>query len=898
MNELSGHLRTLASAASLFGEGLDDWARDFEHAAKVAGLRRSGLLNPRFSLHQLASALQWGPSVGLYGESQCGKSMLVSRFAAGLGALAGMDGSLLVDDPTPDAIRRDPSKRPRWYDDDGAAESGGIDFISWFDPQLNSESTGVICRFTHERPRGVRPGCFLVELITVSELVAALALGYQAESLVKAMPDREDSMRAVLSRLSKSQREPDVERIMPQLLHAWEYLSKPGVLGATERFRILDRPGAQGWDEFVRDCVDQGTRPSMSPRPDGSDLDRLVELLWDSSRSVTDVWRKCVAALQGLGWAERVSVSANDVCRDGGRHSLVSVEWIRDLGQQGGMTCLVEPLGSDRGERAVPAAALVALTRTLVLPLARGSGSLAPLDVIDYPGAITAQGNTDFELHERSDERARYALRRGKIERLFTNSVDYYDSTSLCIAAQAQGNLTGGSVVMKALQQWLEREHWHSSRTPEPPPAGYSDPPLVVAITKADQAWEKAPQGFSSVIQNLEREYSKEPNWIAHWSPITPREPRFTDVYWVHNPRYAKPPLHNAPAGEIEAKLKRCLAVDEVTRYLRNPRERLAAITKNPPEDVGLLFDRLREVTRADRRLGRLCELVAERMVELHGRAPGYIGRGDVERCRQAREAAGSHVRALRETLRRKPHVFSEFLHALSVSPEIVVRAFRRAADATARNEEDQFGVVGFEEFFDALTATFISRIDRELEREARWTRDLAPEIREHLVRQFRRLPSQNWFKGRLQAASAALINDFDPEATNVEALSSVVSSIWNRCMVWLDDLPPAPLRPAELPPRLRRESAATLSILEHWERRLPEVYERLDDPNDCARAHNMRLGALLAALRHAIEAFLAAVDRHATEVPNVDSWRLAIGRMKRLLADLSVVEATPKEAS
>ena len=107
--------RSLAYASCRLGDEIDEWIQKFPGEAIQKSLTRTTFMHSRVDLSRIESALSWGPSVGLYGESQCGKSMLVSRFASGLGAGCSQDGSLLIADSTPKSTRESEATRPRWY---------------------------------------------------------------------------------------------------------------------------------------------------------------------------------------------------------------------------------------------------------------------------------------------------------------------------------------------------------------------------------------------------------------------------------------------------------------------------------------------------------------------------------------------------------------------------------------------------------------------------------------------------------------------------------------------------------------------------------------------------------------------------------------------------------------
>jgi len=851
--------RQFVLKAADFAQGLDQWIGAFPQEAQQAGFARASLLRQRMSLGSIQRALRWGPSVGLYGESQCGKSNLVSRFASGLGAGSSKKGSLLIQDPTPPAQR---AAQP-WH----TPGTDGIEFASWIDPSGGKEATGIVCRFTRTSLAEVEPGHFIVELMSHAELASSLALGYDAEIKESGVEGRAERIAKTLKRLKAQPREPDTGGTMGELLEAWDFLNKPEILGGHARFRALDN-GNDGWDDFARDCFSERRRPRFSGQADESDLDEFVGLLWDSVKPMTRLWRKLYSDLRLVRGMRSISVPAQFVCKDqpkdGKRMSIVSVDWMRKVFDDGCASCVVRgrPLGArDPINVTLTCASIVALAREIVFPV--GSGACPEseiIDVLDYPGARAETKNLDFEAYrEQPAELKRIAVEamlRGKINRLFGAGVEYYDATALCLAVAGIGNLEAPKPVIRSLRRWLEREGWRpSSDGVEEEGNRFSkrearfEPPLVVAMTKSDVVALNGADNFKNKLEDMKRIYCAELDWMENWYEGNP----FSNIHWVHNPEApGAAKLSELGQERRESTITRCLELPDFNKHVKHPESKLRALLESPARDVENLFAEIRARVDSDARTVRLASKALDLLQELVELAnANYIGLGDLRRANEELKRAKQHVDALRVALQKTQSV-SDFLRALEMPSAAVERAFRRASQIAAGEDQDENGVVAFDAFYGQLCEAFVARFDKEMGRDAGWLRELkkvdeagrTTKLAE-IQSRFRQMPSAPWFRDAMEKGTNHLIKWHDPNNIPIEALGSIGSMVWNRSMVWLGDVPKAPMRPDASPPRLRDRNAASEFILAHWDIQLPLAYQSLVDPSKRTLPHNRALGEL-----------------------------------------------------
>ena len=884
---IHGSLAEFTVASSTFARSLDTWLARWGRDRGESGARRLVLLGQRYRLDRLAAAGRAVRSIAFYGESQCGKSNIVSRIGQGLGAGVTADGSLLVRD-----VSLDPSRQP-WAAD---GHAGSIEFAKWLNPVSNREATGVICRFSASGADPAEPGCYVAKLLSHSDLIISLAIGMIDD--VVDDPASRDVARS-LRELRDAPIEDDVGGFMGELLHAWRFL-REWRLDASPRLRELD---AAGFEDFVRALFLAGKRPAWNPKDvRGSAFQRLVSLLWDGQHEMGEIHRRLLSELERLGGAEEVAVSVADVCRTDGasgpaRSSLLDIGHIDrlfdELASSGAVQVHFRTRQGAVRTAGVSRSALVALMRELVLPVAREQAGAAPgIDVLDFPGARSSSASESFAKHDQPSSLALQVLRRGKLNRLFLAGVEHEDCSALCLVVTGNGNLEAGAVVKQSLKAWLGREGWTPadearapSLLPHEAPPDPVDPPLVVAISKSDTLLdERGLALFGSRIKEIDAKYCGGLPWLRQWSPAGP----FRRVHWVHNPALD---ISRKPArlsvGSKDAIRSAYRTDEEVLLHVDRAEDRLEALLREPPLDVQGLFEALRSVVLRVDRDERIVGSVLDQLELLVRDADrDYLGRNDPARIKRERDDAAADVEALELALGRGLNPVSEFLRALQMTASDAQHAHVEAADERAGRDAGEVGTVGFDDFYKSLRQRFALRLDERLRRGGAWlqfmqdSRNPGQGRVASLEQHFRDMPAAAWFRGRVESAVGAMVRNQNASTLANPALGAVTASLWNRSMVWLDRVPEVELDLPPVPPRLRPSNAASEKILRHWRERLPDVYAGLVDPKNTSRPGNEDLGILRADLLAAVRPMLAAVKASRGPSRRTASLEARLGAM------------------
>lgn len=866
-SSIRGSLSEFTAASSTFARSLDTWLSRWGRDRGESGARRLVLLGQRYRLDRLAAAGRAVRSIAFYGESQSGKSNIVSRIGQGLGAGVSADGSLLVRD-----VSLDPSLQP-WAAD---CHAGSIEFAKWLNPLSNREATGIICRFTATAPDPVEPGCYVAKVLSHSDLIISLAIGMIDD--VVDDPGSRDVART-LKDLRDAATEDDPAGFMGEVLHAWRFL-REWRLDASPRLRELE---SAGFEDFARALFLAGKRPAWNPKDlRGSPFQRFVSLFWDGQHEMSEIHRRLLAELERLGGAEEVAIAVADVCRTDGssvpaRSSLLDIGHIDRLFDEVAAAGAVKVHFRTRQgmvrSAGMSRSALVALVRELVLPVAVPTSSAAScIDVLDFPGARSSSASESFAKHADPSALALQVLRRGKLNRLFLAGVEHEDCSALCLVITGNGNLEAGPVVKQSLKAWLGREGWTSANEavapnllPHEAPPEPVDPPLVVAVSKSDTLLDDRGLAlFGNRIKEIDAKYCGGLPWLRQWSQAGP----FRRVHWVHNPALdtsRKPAsLTHAARAAIRAAY---LADEEVLLHVDQSENRLEALFAEPPRDVSDLFEVLRSVVLRVDRDERIIQSVLDQLELLvRDTDRDYLGRNDPARIKRERDDALVDVAALELALGRGLNPVSEFLRALQMTAADAQHAHAEAADERAGRDAGEVGTVGFDDFYRSLRQRFALRLDERLRRGGAWiqfmqdSRNPGQGRIASLEQHFRDIPGADWFRARVESAVGGMVRNQSASTFANPALGAVTASLWNRSMVWLDRPPEVERALPLVPPKLRPTNAASEKILCHWRERLPDVYANLVDPRNTSRPGNADLGILRRDLLAAVHSLLAAL--------------------------------------
>lgn len=434
--------------------------------------------------------------VGVFGPSQTGKSYLISALAR--------DGTKPV-----------------------MADFGGdcVDFLADINPQGGKESTGLVTRFTIDRPESVPPG-YPVELrlLTETDVVKVLANSYVFDVNRDDEDEASHSVEAIqtlLARLEGRARPEAVGTLDPvDIVDLEEYCNRR--LVKSPRIKVLRR--TDFWRVATR----------IAHRLDGSDRAELFGIVWDGLPAFTNVYRRLYQVLERFDFAESVFASY-EALRDRAT-SIITVDTLAGIGEGRGDGVEVVTSAGRRGtvlrnELAAITAELKIVMRDLPYDFFRHT------DLLDFPGYRSRMSIAKLPEYIQQNG-MRELMIRGKVAYLFERYSDEQELTSmlLCQGPENFEVIDLPSVVY----DWIRNTH---GATPAERPAERTS--LFFIQTKADMVFqqsagkaEDASRFVARLENNLLQSYGKQAYenggkaWPMEWTPGRP----FQKLFLLRNP--------------------------------------------------------------------------------------------------------------------------------------------------------------------------------------------------------------------------------------------------------------------------------------------------------------------------------------------------------------------------
>ncbi len=347
----------------------------------------------RREIKRVKNTLEINCSVAAYGESQVGKSYLMS--------------SLLSTPTNPFEIS------------DGDRKYSFIDEINTSGGNLSqTESTGIVTRFTTRQDNATPRGQVKITLFSIADILTMLCDSYYNDLKLDVEDQQETDLTERLRNELKEciDREKGKQEFLTEddLFYIYEYIKRELGLKAQQvvNSRFPYEIGAS--IEYIH--------------PDR--WSQLFSFLWHDNPSITQLFSTLIRELKKLHFASVVYVPFRAVLREYG--SILKVEWLDYImsDEQKAENSSDEPLVDVFGAtgllckdfRKSSLSALIAeLTFTLPSEIATERPFLKKLDLLDFPGARSRLQIEGHSLSQQEGERdiIPALLRRGKVAYLF-----------------------------------------------------------------------------------------------------------------------------------------------------------------------------------------------------------------------------------------------------------------------------------------------------------------------------------------------------------------------------------------------------------------------------------------------------------------------------------------------
>ncbi|GIV58463.1 MAG: hypothetical protein KatS3mg042_1376 [Rhodothermaceae bacterium] len=604
MDAIKQDIRQLAD---LIAKG-EQWLRDFRPEQGARDIERFG----QFAARQraLERACDTKPAIGLFGESQVGKSFLVNALLKGNG---------------PFKVQIHPDACPTPFQE--------------INPRKETEATAVVTRFGKDPRNSAGPTYYRVSLLTVGTLMRCIFEGFNLEV---ARDERERCF--------------DDEAAVKKLLdvikaNSGKQLSPEGSNDFQDNFLQIK-------DEYFKD----DRKPSATPvqqalqvlREHGSALTvdtaiAAASLLWLGFDELAKLYGDLVRTYTAWGEPEEVYLPQETL------QLILDTQYLRKYGSdEGNARTYVQPERVGTYHRpltfkVVPSgdgsdlSVVQLFAREIYLQAAPGSSPLLDrMDVLDFPGMMpfrdsdTTWSRDDFK--EGSVERLVHLAKMGKLKYLFRKATDDYEVPILLFCIPPYNAKT--PQLTNNVRRWLD------SLADEG--VAVQREALFTVMTKSDEvlkteadlelAKERWKVRFTT---NFEHEYT----WVRDLED-------YSNIYLVRNTTSS---LYNLP-DDLSVYKEAFFDCPHVERYLKDRREASWEALTGDQGGVDLLRDAL--IAAAETAPQRWHAFVRRKVRGLIGEVRDtlrkyYVPADEAERIKEQREAAQVFLKQLKKHYQR-----------------------------------------------------------------------------------------------------------------------------------------------------------------------------------------------------------------------------------------------------
>ncbi len=458
-------------------------------------LAYSKLVDCRRKLNKIKFAIDENPAAAMYGESQMGKSYLVS-------------GLLSTPENPFDVIDQDGKK---------------YNFIKDINPRGDGgESTGLVTRFSlnYNWIEGKYP--VKVRLLSIVDLVLLLCDTYYND--VKAHTSIEaDELEKKINIIEKQKSDKDI-------LH--DIIVEDDILDIRDYFKIHFKskaPNLESSTFFEKVSL-------IIQRFESSEWGSVFSLLWNENKPITDIFNILIHKYQEIDFADEVYVSYNAVLREYG--TLLDVARLKEIRNK---TTSVETKYTPEAdvffmnrngkaiEKSVLKSYLSAIAAEIVFRLPEEIKEAKPFlektDLLDFPGA---RARLETYQNDINDEQIPQMILRGKVAYLFNKYSDNYKINTLLFC---QGkNQSVQRLMPEILNRWICNFVGDTSKMRQNFINTSKLPPLFVIGTmfNLDLTFDHNDKPDNNDALNY--------RWLKRFSTILEKEIFNTETYdWLNN---------------------------------------------------------------------------------------------------------------------------------------------------------------------------------------------------------------------------------------------------------------------------------------------------------------------------------------------------------------------------
>ena len=515
-NYINKQLQAIEKAAA--------WVKNVPAAERLEYKKK--LINFRRGLKKILFAVSEPCSTAAFGESQMGKSYLVSAMLS-----------------TPDCP---------FSVTDGKKSYNFIEDINPSRPNSKVEATGVITRFTSHKSGAAPEGHLKLRLLSVADIAIILCETYyiQVNYSQEGMLTTDEINEAVDNIVPEKPSEPQRLVTQDDILDIKEYMA-----GSSEISKRCDKVTASKLFNFLVENADSLSEAQMAD---------TLELLWNRQPQINRLWKDMLAASKKLGYNQVVYTRFDSVLKRKG--TLLDVARLDEMygepedagSEYEPMTEVMTSAGGEavRIEKSFLSALIAELSFGLPAETADTHTFLKDLDILDFPGARPPR-HLDEELLANPKDLS-LVLRRGKVSYLFNKYSAAKRISTLMFCQNNEQNTV--SIMSELLDKWVAENVGTDAKQREEYMKTSVIAPMFMIGTyfNRDLEYHNEREGdhdtlnsrwnrrFGRVLENEVLESKdKEGHWFNSWSKSVPpfqniymlRDFKFSDmIYHGYNP--------------------------------------------------------------------------------------------------------------------------------------------------------------------------------------------------------------------------------------------------------------------------------------------------------------------------------------------------------------------------
>ncbi len=641
------------------------------------------LVKKRIQLNKIKTALQENPAAVLYGESQQGKSYLVSSL------LSTEDSSFKVID----------------------TNNQGYDFITKINPiGAGAESTSVVTRFSVRPISTIAEFPVKVKLLSVPDIILILCDTYYSDVKDYIKPLKEVDIRTAVQQLE--------ERISVQT-NKQDLISEDDVLIMQDYFNQHFHSKAP----YVFDADYFRSVSKFIEKATIADWSDIFAILWNNNQQLTALFNNIIQQYKQVQFAKELYVQYDAILRDGA--AILDVKRLHELydaASAKSVTAISTGNGVQR-QLAISSSYLCALTAEVILQLPQDlvneKAFLKSSDVLDFPGARARLDKKEEDIVDNT--LIPQMLLRGKVAYLFNK---YSDNLMISTLLFCHGKKQAGPRFMPdLLKNWIESFVGKDAAARQLFMQKAQISPLFVIGTMFNLDLQKDQNDVSGETKSLiarwqqrfETVYHKELfgedcKWLNEWTPDAP----FKNFYFLRDFYYSSEEQNKIFRGwtrdggketeevipenfpNFRAKLKESfLQYPFVQQHFANPEEAWNEAASMNKDGAGYIIKNLTiaanniNVAREDKFQRDISDINAAIITEL---SKYYHDENSDNNILHAKRLAGEAQAALDIAFGRDPYFFGKMMQHFILNEGDVYRIFHEEFQKTNLNNQKDLG--------------------------------------------------------------------------------------------------------------------------------------------------------------------------------------------------------------